>query len=434
MKQLFEKQQESCDRLVAALNKHGAALDSSLTGTGKTVVACAVAAALGKPVGVICPKIVIPHWQRELAGFGIEPLFVANYEKLRRGNTKIVGKAGKKIFRWLVPNDALLIFDEVHNAKGAWTQNSQLLVAAKQAGYKTLLLSATACQDPTEMRSIGYALGLHSLNKPDGELKSWFGWMLQHRCWKDQWQNWKAGPMSELKRIRDAIYAEKGVKLTPNDLPSAFADNHIITEPLEFGSLKDIAAFYKQSGITPDIVESALEGRSPEPYVLVEILRARQLAEAAKVPDLAVLVRDAVEEGYSAAVFVNFVDTVASLKREFPEAAVIVGGQSGEEREREVQRFQQNHARVIIANIAAGGVGVSLHDEVGGHPRMSFISPTFSVKDYIQTLGRIHRNGAKSPSTQRVMVAANTIEEKIIEVLERKRLSLDTLHAIPTNN
>jgi superfamily II DNA or RNA helicase len=429
MKTLFPKQQESCDRLVASLNNFGGALDASLTGTGKTVVACSVAAQMKVPVAVICPKIVIPHWQRELAEFGIEPVFVLNYEKLRRGSTDHVAKVGKKMFRWRVSQDTLLIFDEVHAAKGNFTQNSQLLIAAKQAGLKTLLLSATACQDPTEMRAIGYALGLHNLNKPENGLKSWFGWMQEHGCWKDQWQNWKAGPVRLLTKIRDSVYQTgKGVKLTPNDLPSAFADNHIITEPLAFGSIRDIAAFYKTSGITPDIVESTLEGRSPEPFVLVEILRARQLAEAAKVPDVIDLVQDAVAEGYSAVVFVNFVDTVQALSRAFPDASIIVGGQSAEDREDNVQRFQTNRTNVIIANIAAGGVGVSLHDTVGGHPRMSFISPTFNVKDYIQTLGRIHRNGAKSPSTQRILVASNTIEEKIVEVLEKKRLSLDTLH------
>jgi SNF2 family DNA or RNA helicase len=60
---------------------------------------------------------------------------------------------------------------------------------------------------------------------------------------------------------------------------------------------------------------------------------------------------------------------------------------------------------------------------------MSLISPTFNVKDYIQTLGRIHRVGAKSPVVQRVLVASKTIEEKIVDKLEKKRLALDTLHA-----
>jgi superfamily II DNA or RNA helicase len=130
-------------------------------------------------------------------------------------------------------------------------------------------------------------------------------------------------------------------------------------------------------------------------------------------------------------VFVNFVDTVKSLTGFIPESCTIVGGQSADDREANVQRFQNNESRVIICNIAAGGVGVSLHDTDGNHPRMSLISPTFNVKDYVQTLGRIHRANAKSPAIQRVLVASKTIEEKIVDKLEQKRLSLDTLHAKP---
>lgn len=96
-----------------------------------------------------------------------------------------------------------------------------------------------------------------------------------------------------------------------------------------------------------------------------------------------------------------------------------------------MSRFQTNQTNVILCNIAAGGVGVSLHDTMGGHPRMSLISPTFNVKDYIQTLGRVHRAGAKSPVIQRVLVASKTIEEKIIDIMEKKRISLETLHAKP---
>jgi superfamily II DNA or RNA helicase len=172
-----------------------------------------------------------------------------------------------------------------------------------------------------------------------------------------------------------------------------------------------------------------MENGGASPHILVEILRARQLAEAAKVPDVISMVEDANGEGYSVAVFVNFVDTVKALAASFPDASCIVGGQSAMVREENVQRFQTNQTRVVICNIAAGGVGVSLHDEHGGHPRMSLISPTFNVKDYIQTLGRIHRANAKSPATQRVLVASKTIEEKIIDSMEKKRHSLETLHA-----
>ena len=431
MKTLFPKQKQSVDFLKSALLQYKGALDSSHTGVGKTVIACHLVKEMGLPVAVVCPKIVIPHWERELADVGIEPLFVLNYEKLKRGNDKNLSKVGKKLFRWNLPPETLIIWDEIHKCKAAFSQNSQMLVAAKQAGYYNLMLSATACQDPTEMRSIGYVLGLHSLNKPDDGYKSWFTWMVDHGCRKDQWSNWVSGAVWKLKPLNEQMYSTNCVKLTPSDLPAAFTDNHVITEPLAFAALSDIASFYRSHGVTPEIVDQFIEGEGASPHILVEILRARQLAEAAKVPDIIDMVTEGVAEGYSVAVFVNFVDTVKALQAGLPDCAIIVGGQSATNRESEVQRFQTNTAKVIVCNTAAGGVGVSLHDTEGGHPRMSLISPTFNVKDYVQTLGRIHRANAKSPVIQRVLVASKTIEEKIVDKLEQKRLALDTLHAKP---
>jgi superfamily II DNA or RNA helicase len=436
MKTLYPKQRESVDFLLRALQEHGSALDSSLTGVGKTVIAARVALEMNCPVAVLCPKIVIPQWERELAEVGITPVFVTNYEKIKRGNTEHLVKIGKSLFRWNLPEGTILIVDECHKCKSPWSQNSQMLVAAVHQDIRTLLLSATACQDPTEMRALGYALGLHGLNRPTNGLQSWFGWMMSLGCKKDPWNNWKAGPRHRLVEINKALYGVRAVKLTPDDLPGAFSQCRVITEPLAFGALKDIAKFYEQYGVTAEIIEGAIDGtRPPEPHVLTQILRARQLAEAAKVPDLVEMIADARDEGYSVAVFVCFTDTLVALKEILGDGVSLVyGGQSAADRERDVQLFQSNQNRVILCNVAAGGVGVSLHDEHGGHPRMAFISPTYNVKEYVQTLGRVHRAGAKTASVQRVLVAEKTIEEKIVAKLEEKRQDMDTLHAQPNQN
>lgn len=428
MKQLFPNQKKAADFLTKALLSGRAALDSSHTGVGKTVVACHIAKEMGLPVVIVCPKIVIPHWKRELAEMGIVPEEVINYEKLKRGN-RLIAKLGKKNFRWLLEKPHLLVWDEVHSCRSPFTLNSQMLIAAKQAGHYNLMLSATACKDPTEMRAIGYALGLHSLNKPEGGLKSWFSWMMGYGCTRDPWNNWVLRRKECLTDLNQILYSTNCNRLTPADLPTAFAANHVITEPLAFASLRDIAKFYEQHGLTPEIVEQFIENGGASPHVLVEILRARQMAEAAKVPDIIEMINDAVAEGYSVAVFMNFSDTISALAKAFPDASIIVGGQSEMVRETNVQRFQNNEAKVILANLSAGGVGVSLHDIHGGHPRMSLISPTFNTAEYIQTLGRVHRAGAKSPALQRVLVAAKTIEEKVLTKLEEKRKALETLHA-----
>lgn len=431
MKTLFPKQDESKQKLIDALRAHGAALDSSHTGVGKTVVACHVAKDLGLPVIVVCPKIVIPHWKRELEDTGVEAVLVTNYEKLKRG-TKHLTKIGKKLFRWNLEGTHLIIWDEVHRCAGAFSQNSQMLIAAKQAGHPCLMLSATACQDPTEMRAIGFALGLHSLNRTQNGLPNWFDWMKSFGCRQDPWRKWVRGPVWKLKPLNDRMYSTNCTKLTVADLPEAFAENHVITEPLAFAALGDIKSFYRQHGVTPEIVDAMLsEDRKPAPNVLVEILRARQLVEAAKVPDIVDMIAEARAEGLSPVVFVNFVDTLKALHQVLDSCALVHGGQSAAEREREVQRFQSDAVRVMVCNAAAGGLGVSFHDVRGEFPRISFISPSFSLKEHIQVLGRIHRAGAKSRAVQKILIASDTIEERVMDALEKKRLSMDTLHAQP---
>jgi hypothetical protein len=432
MKTLFPIQERSVAHHTTTLMAFGASLDTSVTGVGKTVVAAHTAMRLRLPVIVVCPKITIPQWERELADAGVKPVLVTNYEKLRRGNKMLI-KTGKRLYRWDLPKKHLIIWDECHRLKGAKTQTPMMLVAAKNAGHCNLLLSATACKDPTEMRAIGYALGLHSLTHASGNLKSWTSWMQDFGCYKDPWNNWVPGNVRKLEPLNRALYPTLAVKVMHADLPGAFTENHIITEPLAFASIKQIAAFYAEQGVTPEIIERILAGEKPSQHMVVQILRARQLAEAAKVPDIIEMTNQAVdEEGFSVAIFVNFSDTLQALVKAFEGStpcSAVYGGQTGEERERHVQDFQSGRTRIIVCNTAAGGVGVSLHDTVGGRPRMSLISPSFNVEDYIQVLGRTHRAGAKSPTTQRVLVASGTVEEHVITILEKKRKYLETLHA-----
>jgi len=429
MKTLYPAQQKAVDFHINRILDldHGSSLDTSRTGTGKTVVACRVARNIDR-VAVICPKICIPQWERELKDQGIEPVFVLNYEKIRTGNTEFLSKKNKE-YTWNIHPDTLIIWDEVHRCKSPTSLNANMLIATKKQDIRNLMLSATAAKDPTEMRAIGYVLGLHSLNKDAGGLKGWIRWMRDHGCRMDPFRNWVSGALKHLVRLNETMYGRGGCayQITEADLPNAFKENRIITEPLQFGTSNSIASAY--SGIVSQVLLDMVNGvHEPEPSVLVQILRARQLVEALKVDDTCALVRDALSEGFSTIVFVSFTDTVRLFQAEFPDAAVIVGGQSATDREENIMAFQNNEKRVMICNIAAGGAGVSLHDIHGGHPRMSFINPTYNTVDHIQTLGRIHRNGSQSNAVQRVLVAAGTIEEEIISIIERKCLQYNTLH------
>jgi len=429
MKALFPKQSTAADFFIGVLNKGISTIDTSSVGTGKTVVASYIAKELGRPVAVICPKSVIPSWERELEEFGVDPLFVLNYEKIRTGNTDYMSKRGKKIMKWHLPEDTLIFMDEIHKAKGPYTQNSQLLISLVNQGYLVHGMSATACEDPTEMRAIGYMLGLHSLNKSEGGKRSWYSWMLNYGCLQDQWKNWTLRSRKKLEDVKNNIYGITGHKLTVEDFPDSFRDNRVFVEPIQFSAPSKIIKAYEDLGVTPDIVEHFVEHGTVEDsdFDIVNILKARMLAESYKAMDLVDMAIDYTIQGYSVVIFVNFKDTIDAICNKL-DCGRIDGGQTLNERQLVIDNFQNDKTRILAVNIAAGGTGLSLHDTQGKYPRVSLISPSFSAKNHLQVLGRIHRNGAKSDALQKILVAANSIEENVMKSIDKKLKNLEALH------
>ena len=140
---------------------------------------------------------------------------------------------------------------------------------------------------------------------------------------------------------------------------------------------------------------------------------------------------DYYEQDKSVVVFINYVSTydmiVNLLIKHNIVYAEINGKQDVNERQSNIDMFQNNKVRVIICMIQAGGTSISLHDTYGNFPRVSIISPSYSRIELIQTLGRIFRSGGKSPCLQKVIYCAKTYEEDVARVLHEKRHTLDKI-------
>jgi superfamily II DNA or RNA helicase len=425
---LYPAQEKAKDALVEALLNHNSALDSSDTGTGKTLKAIEVSKTMGLSPFVICPKTVIAAWESALVGQGIAPtqVNVYNWEKLRTGNTKWVSRKGKKSFQWKLPTeDTLLIFDECHKAKGVRTLNANMLIAARKQGYKVLLLSATAAEDPREMRALGYTLGLHNLS-------NYWQWAQNWGCEFDRWNSllFPERNRGMLKDLNKLIYPSRGHKLTREDLGDYFQRTRIITDPIRFGKKSKLNSLFTE--LEPEMakLDARREGDGDEPIVLTKILRLRQEIELLKIRDIADMVVESREAGNAVAVFLNFTDSIDALSRRLEENHTFVqGGQSKSERDSAVKAFQDGTVGIILCNIAAGGVGVSLHDTTGKAPRIALISPTYNAKDFHQTLGRVDRIGGLSETVQRILVAEESIEAKIVRSMMTKIENLKLLHA-----
>jgi len=395
-------------------------------GTGKTVKAVEVAKTLGLTPFVVSPKTVIASWEKTIAGQGSPNHAILTWEKVRTGNTSFLDRRGKKGFDWTVPKeDSLLIFDEVHKAKGLRTLNANMLIAAKRQGYKILMLSATAAEDPREMRALGFTLSLHNL-------KNYWNWAKEWGCKFDNWGSlqFPESAKDKLVGLNKLLYPARGHRLTKEELGDHFKDCRIITDPIHFGSQKELKGLMAELSDELEKLDDRIEGDGDEPIILTKILRLRQQIELLKVPEIVEMIGEARECGNSVAVFLNFRESIDAVSRRLKEDHVFIqGGQSENDRNESIRRFQSNEVRIVLANIAAGGVGVSLHDTEGNFHRMALISPTYNAKDFHQTLGRIDRLGGMSESVQRVLVAQGTLETTIVKRMMQKIENIRLLHA-----
>jgi hypothetical protein len=84
--------------------------------------------------------------------------------------------------------------------------------------------------------------------------------------------------------------------------------------------------------------------------------------------------------------------------------------------------------RELIVNSAAGGIALSLQDLDGNFPRGGLASPSFSAVEMIQLFGRLCRDGGKSKSFYRVVLADKTVETKVWRAFQTKQGNIRALN------
>jgi len=428
---LREFQVPNVSRLCAAILKNKAALDGSDTGAGKTYTAVGVARELEMNIAVVCPKAVISSWNKVIKDhFKMKPVFVLNYESVKTGKYKEIGvwkkisrTSNREYFQWNIPKNTLVVFDESHRLKGHGTQNSEIAMQAKKQGYTILCCSATNAINPIELKTVGFITGLYKSGK-------WTNFLREHGCEQGRF-GWEfSGDKDVLKKLHADLFLDRGVRVRREDI-KGFPDSEVIAQAYDIDeqSEKELKKIYEE--MDRELTNLRAICKNTKEYkinAMTIMLRARQQAELIKVPLFVEMAEDAIENGMSVVLFVNFSETVRALSKRLETNCVVWGENKGNERETHIADFQADKKRVIIVNIKAGGAGLSLHDLNGNYPRMALISPTPSAVDLRQALGRVWRDGGKTKSLQKIIFAANTVEEEVCEKVKLKLTSLDTIN------
>lgn len=147
-----------------------------------------------------------------------------------------------------------------------------------------------------------------------------------------------------------------------------------------------------------------------------------QQAGSAKLDALADILEDYVQEaGQKLVVFARFRPEIAAICQLLEQRGIRYGRIDGEvpmdQRGAIVETFQQDPGvKVFVAQIQTAGLGITLHAASAA----VFYSLDFNYANYAQALARIHRIGQAQPVTYIHLLAEHTVDEQVLDALERK--------------
>ncbi len=159
--------------------------------------------------------------------------------------------------------------------------------------------------------------------------------------------------------------------------------------------------------------------------VLVKTEAARSVTDSAKRARLRELLAELVAEGRRVLVFSQFVEMLRLIETDLIEVGmshVTLTGQT-QNRAEVLDSFAQGDAAVFLLSLKAGGVGLTLTEA----DTVVLYDPWWNPAVERQAMDRTHRIGQDKPVFVHRLVAAGTVEEKILDMQARKQALADAL-------
>ncbi len=379
-------------------------------GLGKTIQALAAmvhieSEAAGSRFLVICPASIVTNWCREIESrTDLAPRLIHGRGRdeemaswISAGGVAVSSYAGFRDRR-LVQTLAraglsidLLIADEAHYVKNPEAARSAVVRMAVNRSLRVSLMSGT----PIENRLAEFSNLFRYISPPIA---------------REVEQAIPGG--TGLAQVIAPAYLRRNQEDVLKELPP------LINKPewLDLSS-EDRAAYN----------ESVLEGNYARMRQTVTLGGPR--TPSVKLSRLLELVEEYRDEGRKVIVFSFFLGVLARVADEIPHIGILQGSVPLTKRAAIVDRFQaaEGHA-VLLAQVMAGGVGLNLH----AASAVVIMEPQWKPSTEEQAIARAHRMGQVRSVVAHRLLARETIEERLVEVLEAKQKIFDE-HARPSD-
>lgn len=412
--------------------------EQGLGKTAQSILTIATAYEQGKmsfPCLVVCPSSLKENWKREWemwTGYkakvltdslketwpqywkvGMAQVFIVNYESLKKYFVlSMPAKGSLKKSSDIVMRDSINIFksiivDESHRCKDPGTLQTKLTLRIAHGKPWVILCTGT----PVKNRPIELYPQLAIM----GRLAEFGGrtGFLKRYCEGGR----GASNLSELNYLMNQrCYFRREKKDVAKDLPDKQRQQIIceITTRDEYQVAKThFERWLAESGMTEGQISNALRAE-----VLVQMNKLRAISARGKLAEVREFVQEVLDAGEKLILFCNLKEIVHALLKMFPKAVTITGADSTEARQRNVDDFQTRpEVQLIICNIQAAGVGITLT----ASSRVAFVEFPWTYADTVQCEDRAHRIGQKNSVMCTYFLGADTIDERMFELIMEKK-------------
>lgn len=122
--------------------------------------------------------------------------------------------------------------------------------------------------------------------------------------------------------------------------------------------------------------------------------------------------------GENVLVFYNFRSDLERIQEKFKDDAVVL------ETDKDIKNWNEGKIKILLAHPASAGHGLNLQN---GGSIIIWFSLNWSLELYLQANARLHRQGQKNTVRIYRIIAKDTIDEKVLEVLEGKNIRQEEL-------
>ncbi|MCL2000631.1 MAG: DEAD/DEAH box helicase [Planctomycetes bacterium] len=406
-------------------------------GLGKTIQALAMLVRRGDlgPALVVAPTSVCHNWMAEagrfapglrmlqlgggdrkglLASLGPREVLITSYSLLRQEEILFAG------VKW-----ATAVLDEAQAIKNVAAKRSRAAMSL-DAGFR-LITTGTPIEN-----HLGELWNLFRFINPR-LLGSWRKFQERFAVPIERGKDGEAG--ERLRRVIRPFILRRTKAQVLQSLPPKTE----ITLAVELGE-KERAFYESLRRSAVERLESESGNAAGRRFrILAEIMRLRRVCcspeliagnagiPSAKQEQFRITLADLLENGHKTLVFSQFVDHLSIIRRYLDQEGLsyqyLDGSTPAKGRKRAVDAFQGGVGDVFLISLKAGGLGLNLT----AADYVIHMDPWWNPAVEDQASDRVHRIGQEKPVTVYRLVAANTIEEKIVQLHRDKRDLADSL-------